>query len=126
METEFKTKLKKEIKLIGLLFVIILVVFKVIFYKESLLVILKTVSSLFWLFVLPGFVLLYYWHQELSFAERLIIGSVLGVAITTIVSYNLGLFGLHVKYHAVLLPAIFLILSTIMILKRYVFKEDFP
>ena len=108
-------KLKKEFSVIGVLFIIFVIVFKIVFYKESFIVILRMVFSLFWLFALPGFALMYYWHDKLDFLERFLIGTALGLAIDGILSYHLGLLGLNIKYHGVLLPILLLIVAFVII-----------
>lgn len=110
--------LVNELKYIGILFVIGVIGFKICFYKESFVVVIRTVFSLFWLFVLPGFSLMYYWHDKLSFLERLIIGVALGAALIGSISYYLGLLGLHIKYHGIILPVLFLIVAFIIIVKK--------
>ncbi len=102
----------------GILFLITLVIFKILFFKENLVVIFRTVFALFWLFILPGFALMYYWHKKLTFLERLIIGSCLSIAIIGVIGYNLGLLGLHIKYHGIVLPIICFVISFFIIKKK--------
>ena len=111
-------KLKKEFSVVGVLFIVFLIVFKILFYKESLIIVIKTVFALFWIFVLPGFALMYYWHDKLNFLERLIIGITLSAALIGLLSYYLGLFGLNIKYHGFLLPILFLIIAFVIIVKK--------
>ena len=111
--------IKKEFKYIGLLFLLTLITFKIAFYKESIVVLLRSVLSLFWLFVLPGYFIMLYWKEELRFAERFIIGLVASAAIIGIFSYYLGLVGLHIKYHPLLLPVALIILGILFSMKRY-------
>ena len=44
-----------------------------------------------------------YW-QNLSFLERAVAGTAVGMAVSGISSYYLGLIGLNLRFHAVLLP----------------------
>lgn len=111
-------KLKKEFGIIGVLFIVFLIVFKILFYKESFFVVVKTVFGLFWLFALPGFALMYYWHDKLDFLERLVIGVVFGAALVGSLSYYLGLLGLHAKYHGIILPLALLIVALIIVWKK--------
>src|SRR3989338_5664716 len=101
----------KELKYISIVFVLVFIALKMAFYKESLLVVLRASVSLFWLFVLPGYFLMLYWREKLQFLERLIIGIALAAAAIGIVSYYLGLAGLHIKYHAVLLPTLLIVVG---------------
>lgn len=104
MKKELFDSLKKELLYVGLSFLTLLIVFKIAFYNENLIVILRNVLSLFWLFVLPGYFIMLYWAEKLDFVERLVIGTAVAAGIAGILSYYLGLFGLNIKYHAILLP----------------------
>lgn len=100
---------KKEALYIGLLFLLILVTFKIIFYKEELIVIARFVLSFYFALVLPGFSLLLYWVEKLGFFERFVISIPLSAALVGILSYYIGILGVHIKYLSLILP-IFLIL----------------
>lgn len=110
-------KLKKEAVNLLLLFLVFMIIFRVIYSKEDIITITKTVLSIFWLFVLPGFCLMYYWHENLDFVERLVIGTGLSAAVIGISSYYFGLIGLDVKYHSVILPLAMLGLAIFLIIK---------
>jgi len=120
MNKELIGKIKKESFKLVILFVIILVAFKIVFYKENFLIVARTVASFFWLFVLPGFFLMYYWHEKINFLERFMIGIAFSASIIGIASYNLGLLGLHTKYHGILLPFACLALAAFIIWRKYV------
>ena len=111
MKKEVFEDMKKELMYIGLLFIIALVVFKIAFFKEEVTVLLRTVLSLFWLFVLPGYFILLYWKEKLGFVERFIVGIMVSAAIIGITSYYIGLIGLNIKYHIILLPLILIIIG---------------
>ena len=104
----------KEMKYIGLILVLVLIIFKIAFYKENLVVLFRTVLSLFWLFVIPGYFIMLYWKEKLDFVERFIIGIVLSAAIIGVFSYYLGLIGLNLKYHAIALPLILMLLGILI------------
>ena len=109
MRKEIFDLLKKEIIYICLLFLLVLAVFKIAFYNESFFALFRNVLSLFWLFVLPGYFAMLYWHGNLEFFERFVLGIMLAAGITGITSYYLGLIGLNVKYHTILLPLLLMI-----------------
>lgn len=111
-------KLKDEVKPLGILFLLSIIILKILFYKESILIILKLVASFFWMFILPGFILMYNWQEKINFIERLIISIALSAAIIGISSYYLGIIGIHIKFHGILLPAIFIILGFLILLKK--------
>lgn len=110
--------LKKEGLYILLTFLIAAIIFQIIFIKENTLAVVRTVAALFWLFALPGFALMYYWHEKLDFLERLIIGTVLGLAVVGVIGYNLSVIGLHMKYHAIILPAAMIAIGAFAVLKN--------
>ena len=104
----------REMKYIGLIFVLALIMFKIAFYKENIVVLFRTVLSLFWLFAIPGYFIMLYWKEKLGFMERFIIGIVLSAAIIGVFSYYLGLIGLNLKYHAIVLPLILILLGILI------------
>ena len=114
MRKEAFDSIKKELKYIGLLFLVLLVVFRIVFFKENLIALFRIVLSLFWLFILPGYFIMLYWREKIDFTERFIIGVALAAGIIGISSYYLGLTGLNLRYHAVMLP-LGLILAGILI-----------
>ena len=103
--------IKKEIQYVGLLFIAGLVIFKIVFFNEKLFVVFRIVLSLFWLFVIPGWFIMLYWKEKLEFIERLVIGTALSAGVTGVASYYFGLFGLNLKYHAVLLPLVIIFIG---------------
>jgi len=104
----------KEFQYVGFLFLVALIAFKIAFFKENLIVLFRNVLSLFWLFVLPGYFLMLYWKEKLEFVERFIIGIALAAAIIGIFSYYLGLIGLNIKYHTIVLPLILILFGIII------------
>ena len=110
----FLSVVKRELKYIGMIFVLSLIIFKIAFYKENLVVLFRSVLSIFWIFVLAGYFILLYWKEKLSFIERFIIGIVLSAAIIGVFSYYLGLIGLNIKYHVIVLPLILILLGILI------------
>lgn len=104
----------KELKYMGLLFIIAIIIFKIAFFKEGFIILIRNVLSIFWLFVLPGYFLMLYWKEKLEFTERFVIGIVLSAAIIGIFSYYLGLIGLNIKYHTIVLPLILIFIGIII------------
>ena len=114
MKKEVFELVKKELQYIGILFLIILMIFKIAFFKEDIFVLFRNVLSLFWLFALPGYFIMLYWEKELGFTERFVIGIAIYTAIIGIFSYYLGLIGLNIKYHAIILPLILILIGVII------------
>ena len=118
MNKEAFNSIKKESGYIGVLFIIALVIFKIIYFKENAVVILKIVASLFWLFAIPGYFAMLYWKDKLEFAERFVVGIALSAAVIGIFSYYIGLIGLNMKYHAFILPPVVIIIGLVAAMKK--------
>lgn len=95
------TALRKHIAL-GISFVVLAITLKVVFYHDSLITTTRLALSLTWLFILPGYVLL----PHLSGMERIIIGTALGAAVTSTLSYYLGLLGISSALLSLFVPLI--------------------
>ena len=119
MKKEVFDTIKKESIHIGLLFIAALIIFKIAFFKENLLVLFKAVLSLFWMFVLPGYSIMLYWKNNLEFIERFIVGIAISAGITGALSYYFGLFGLNVKYHGILLPLTLIIIGFVIANRKH-------
>ena len=109
MKKEIFEAAKKEAEYIGIIFLLVLIIFKIVFYKEELIVILKFALSFYFALVLPGFSLLLCWAEKLGFFERFVASIPLSAALIGILSYYIGIAGVHIKYLSFILP-IFLIL----------------
>lgn len=118
MRTEVFSFVKKEFQYLGLLFLLALIIFKIVYFKESLIVLVRYVISLFWLFAFPGYFIMLYWREKLDFTERVVIGIALSAAIIGIFSYYIGLMGVNVKYHGIFMPIIIIVLMAIIISKK--------
>ena len=121
MSKEVFNAIKDDLKWVGTLFLLALIIFKIVYFKENIIVLLRYAISLFWLFVLPGYFAVFYWHDKLDFIERLVIGIALSAAIIGGISYYLGLAGLNIKYHGIILPLIIIGVSGIIMIKK---KQD--
>ena len=120
MKKEIFNIIKKEAQYIWLLFLVVFIIFKIVFFKDSFIVLFRNVLSLFWLFVLPGYFIMLYWKDKLEFIERFIIGSAVSAGTIGIFSYYFGLIGLNIKYHTFLLPLLIIIIGSIAaISKKY-------
>jgi uncharacterized membrane protein len=95
-----------EFKKISISFGISVIAFQIMYYLTPFFVTLRTVFSIFWLFVLPGMSFLLHYRHKLHFVERFVISVPVSIAIVGTFSYYLGLFGLHAKYHGWILPEI--------------------
>ncbi len=93
---------------------------KIVFYRQDFIATTRTALSLFWMLTLPGYALLNYWKEKLGFMERIVIGTAAGAAVTAIASYYLGIAGLHVKYHWIVLPIAMLIVAALVAKRKKV------
>ena len=118
LKKEILDKLKKELGYVGILFILFILIFKITFFKESLVVVFRIVISLFWMFILPGYALMFYWKNKLGFTERFIMGIALSTAIIGILSYYLGLIGINIKYHTIILPLIIILAGLFISLRK--------
>ena len=118
LKKEVFEQVKKELKYIGILFLLVLIIFKIAFFKEGIIVLLRNVLSLFWLFALPGYFIMLYWKEKLAFTERFVIGIALSASIIGISSYYLGLIGLNIKYHTIALPLVLILIGAIVNLRN--------
>jgi hypothetical protein len=105
---------KKESIYILIILIISIVVFKLSFFKESFLTVIRTVFSFFWLFVLPGHIIMLRWKQSLGFLERIIVGIIISLALMGTISYYFGLMGLHTKFHQVIIPVVLILLGLVL------------
>jgi uncharacterized membrane protein len=93
---------KKELKALGIGFILLTIVIFAAFRQSSVVEVLRTAFSLYWMFVLPGYALALFSKQ--GFVERLIIGITVQVAAYGLASYYAGLLGWHVATHGLILP----------------------
>lgn len=104
LDSEKFEKLRKELAYLLMALAAGIIIFKIVFYNESFLNVLKMVLSLLWLFVLPGYFIMFYWQEKLDFVERFIIGTALAFGLMGILSYYTGLAGITIKLHVFILP----------------------
>ena len=119
MKKEVFELVKKELQYIGILFLLVSIIFKIAFFKEDLVVLLRNVLSLFWLFALPGYFIMLYWKEKLGFLERFVIGIALSAAMIGIFSYYLGLIGLNIKYHTIIFPIAIILICLFLNRKKF-------
>ncbi|HLG25005.1 MAG TPA: hypothetical protein VI564_08805 [Candidatus Nanoarchaeia archaeon] len=103
--------LKRELLYLAACALIIIALFKIAFFNESLISTIKTAISVFWLFMIPGYFIMLYWNQKLGFTERLVIGTIMGAALIGVMSYYFGLLGVNIKFHSLFLPIAVILIS---------------
>ena len=105
---------KKEARILLFVFILNLIIFKICFYKEILFIIIKLIFSIWWLFIIPGYFIMFNYKEDISFLERFFFGIVLGMIVYAIFSYPLGLLGVHIKYHVFIIPLTEIIFSALV------------
>ena len=103
--------MEEDIKKIVYLIVIVLAVLKIAFYRENLLTLLRIDLALFWLFVIPGYMIMLGWAERMDFVERIIAGAGISSALTGILSCYFGLAGVHIKWHIYFLPPLLMLIG---------------
>jgi uncharacterized membrane protein len=107
--------IKKELKLLIYIFIALVAIFKIVFYKEDILILIRIVFGIYWLFLLPGFLIMYLWKENFTFIERLIFGCTLGIALTGLISYYLSLIEFNIRLHFFIIPLIIITISFVLI-----------
>ncbi len=95
-------RLKQELTQLGIILVGSIILFKLIFLNEPLGSIIRIILSIFYIFIIPGYLMLYYWNAKIEFIERTVLGIALSGAILGVVSYYIALIGLNVNFHFIL------------------------
>jgi uncharacterized membrane protein len=87
------------------------ILIKILLPLSSIGAVARLTFGIFWLFALPGYFIMLPWRNELELKERAIVGILAAGGLFAITSYYLGLLGIHVRSHALLLPAVTIALS---------------
>ncbi len=111
-----KKELVQELKWLAIGYIILSIAIFIAFQKSSLVEILRTTASVYWLFVLPGYALML--CSKKGFVERFIIGLSVQTAIIGLASYYAGLLGWHVATHGIILPLFSIIIGIILWWKK--------
>lgn len=118
MKKEVFDLIRKEGTYLLAIFLLILAAFKIAFYNDSFVVVSRSALAIFFMFVLPGYFGMLFWHEKLDFTQRIIVGTALAAGLIGTISYYLGLAGLNIKYHTILLPALIVILGYLLALTK--------
>ena len=118
LNVKVKNKLKSELINLAILSLLTMIIFKIVLYKESFIIIFLTTLRFFYSIMLPALFLSLYLHKKFTYATRLILGVIIVFALTSILNYYLGLFGVHIKFHPYILPPLFIIVGFLLFLKK--------
>jgi uncharacterized membrane protein len=114
LQKETFNLIKEETKYLGIVLLSAIIVFKLVYFKEDVMIVILTAVSLFWMLVIPGYFLMLYWKDKLGFFERLIVGIAVSAALVGILSYYTGIIGLHTRFHGIFLPLLLIIIGVVM------------
>lgn len=88
----------KELAYLGMCFILLFLLLKIVFYREGAFLLFKLLASLFYLILIPGFLITYYWRRSLNFLTRAILGCVIGTALFGLMSYYASVLGIKILY----------------------------
>ncbi len=99
--------------------VVLFAILEAVFYRESIAVVARFVVGVLWLFVIPGTLtaMLIDKNNKLGITEKSIAGTAVAIIVTGITSYYLGLAGLNVRSHWIIIPL--LIIGAYAIVKLF-------
>lgn len=112
-------RLYREIAILAVLFVLILIILRIIFFNENWAGVSRVTLALFWMFIIPGYILMDFWSDKLDLIERVFAGIALSLAIEGILSYYMGLIGINLAYSSVILPVAIIIAGIFINYKKY-------
>ncbi len=110
---------KTELGTLIIIFILILTLFKIVFYEEKITTVIQTTAAFFWLLVIPGYFLTKVWKEQ-SIIEKFVISIPISAALLGITSYYLALWGLSLYIQSFILPPIIISFS---ILLNKLFKQ---
>jgi len=106
LETSRYQQLKTMGMELGIMFVLLVLIIKIAFFKESIVTILRLALALFWLGFIPGYALLLYWKHHLGNIEYMIMSWPVGLAYWGVFGYILGYVGVVFALQTIILPII--------------------
>ena len=105
---------EQELIIIAAIIIGLGILIGIAFYESGILTIVKTTLALAWLFLLPGYMIMLRWHNDLPLGTRLVIGIGFSTAILGIASYYAGLAGWNAQTHGFIIPAVIIALGILL------------
>ena len=121
IDLEIKKELIGELKVLAIIILVILIMLKIAFYKESIINILKFGLSFIYFSLIPGYFILFNFRKNISRNIRFILAFPIGMAIYIIIAYYLNIF-INLKY-LIFLPVIIIVISAIFTYYQYKKKK---
>ncbi|MCK5282723.1 MAG: hypothetical protein KAK00_04910 [Nanoarchaeota archaeon] len=119
-------KLKKdilgELSKVGYLFAILVIILKIVFYKEDLMIIIRMSAAFIYIYFIPGYFIMLYWKEKIEFIERLIVGFGVSAAILGLTSYLSGPAAIDIFIWSYIYPIVIVILFSIINSKKIIEK----
>lgn len=83
--------LKEEFIKFSAVVIGLFIFFKIFYLNESMIIVAKIIAAQTYLFILPGFVIMLYFRDNISFIYRLLIGIGLGYSLNTLITYYINI-----------------------------------
>ncbi|MEK6887263.1 MAG: hypothetical protein AABW88_05535 [Nanoarchaeota archaeon] len=90
MNHEMRKIIIKELKMIGIVFILFYLMFQIHYYKENLFTILKIVLAHFYLFIIPGYSLCLILYDKVERLDRLVLGIGIGYGLQPFLLYAIN------------------------------------
>jgi len=111
--------LKKELKNLGWFIVILYIFLQAWHFKDSPFNVLKVIFAQLYLFILPGFMLMLYFRDEIEFIYRLLIGIALGYSASILLTIYLNVaFRVNIGYLYWISPLILIAFGLFIFIKK--------
>ncbi len=123
MATQQQFSLKQDFAWIIAATIIIGIMLKILFPLSGIAEIAKLIGGVFWLFTIPGWLLMIPWRNEIELKERIVVGMLAAAGLFAIASYYFGIAGLHVRYHTLLFPILVIVISAIIFYSKRFMKR---
>jgi uncharacterized membrane protein len=98
----------KESGIILLSLLALSAVFKILFKGTGWIDIIRMISGILWLLIIPGYILMYR-YSNYGILERIVIGMAVTIALEGFLSYFIGLLGINANIHHMILPPVLMI-----------------
>ena len=111
MEEIALSKIKQEAAWLAAAFAVLFIIIYIAYRDESIIVVARTAAAIYWLFIIPGYAVMFHWGAHLGFIERIVAGTVAAMVVVGVASYYLGLMGLKLQNQTLILPAAVIVIS---------------
>lgn len=113
----------KELGIISMFIFFVAVILTIVFSQTQTSTLVKFMFGMLWFAVLPGYCVMLPWRTSISLGERTVIGTLVILGVFGVISYYLGLLGIRIQYHTILLP-FFVIVGTAVCLFIQQLKDN--